>query len=453
MQRPRKISLRENQKLSMNSDLKDIFKLIAVLSLLIVIGWLVVFFSNHDAEKKQLLFPPYALSSWKSVTAQEINYSLDGTGNYSIDENQWSKIQTDLSRIYVLEVLTEPNQSLIQEFAKETPTFSINLSQGKLSYYLGAVNKDTGNFWLKIITSKNNQSIYYLCRSEIYFDGFYQTDLEGNRLSYYRFENYFIQPFKSWYGKNFWISAKSFSLRTERNILFSINIEEKSFWPVPPPEVEIKKEFMQGYVALVDRWIPTSVEVLTKEKLNELSQKHDFILEFKLTDQSLLKLSIIDTDENSGLLWKEQGLFFPAPKEFLNQLVILPENFYLEKIVSIEKIWKQLQSNSNASFQWVNLKTHKESTIKFAMIEKNKSWKNFFCFMTACLDMTQAPLMKINQVIPLAQKQWSEQADFQLIFNHESYYFSHSPYKLQVLTPQGYEFSFINREKEIYPTE
>lgn len=442
----------------MNSDYKDILKLCVITLFLMIFSWLVSYYKNHDQDHQRLLFSQAFMSSWEKITAQNIHYiiEVDKVNNHQqeksvflISPKHWSRVLKDFSQIYVVEESSLLTEQLEKEFEHEKPAFFVQTHDAQLKFSLGDINLSTGNFWLKEENMTTKVTKFFLCRSEIYFEGFYQTDLEGEQLSYKRFENYFTQPFKSWYGDNFWQKATMISLKTKKNTLFSLDIKAKSMTPQPPPEIEIQQSFFQQYINTILLWKPDSIEFLSSSEVQNKISPHDFILEIVLLDKTVMHMQLTDR----GFLWLDRGIFFPASKSFLDQIVMLPDNFYARKILFFEKLRQLLQEDASASFEWHNIKLKKQVKLTYAMISQHNSWQSFLCLLANCLTDQQPPLLKTKQLLAAEVAMWIKSADYKLVFQQKSYYFQHTPYKLQVLSSDGNEYNFINSMKEIYPKD
>jgi len=233
----------------MNSDSKDILKLVLILILLLVIAWCLSFFTTFDSVHKKLLFSSYDLDSWHSVKVDNILYKIKETKNVSkqkvssfvIAPAQWNTIQQDWSQIYVLEEIKKLPLTIADQF-QTAPCLSVITKNQNQKICLGDVNNSTGNFWIQI------DDLFYLARTEMYFEGLYQSDVEGMRLSYHRLKSYFTEPFKNWYGQNFWSNAQQWSLKTKKSTLFSLNTDADLLYTYITKNIEIHREAKIEYL-------------------------------------------------------------------------------------------------------------------------------------------------------------------------------------------------------------
>lgn len=436
------------KKYTITSDLQDIIKLGMTLLILIGIAWFISFYSRVDNSNKQYLFSAYELSQWEALESNQVLYYKENSSYkkdssllaFEISSSQWDKILSDFTQVYVLEELDNPTKEIINSFSEAT-CLTIYKKQNPISLCLGNVNSNTGNFLIKF------QNSYFIAKTEMYFEGLYQSEVEGNRLSYHRFLSYFKEPFKSLYGKNFWAKGVEWSLKTKKNTLFSISVDLQLLVPVLPPEVKVDQVLLSQYLHNFKKWIPAKGEKLDSNQQVELSTTYDFLISVKDENGKIDNFALL----NNGLWWLEKNIFFTAPQIIMDQLIALPDSFYQKKIVSMAEFWTQMQKGEIESFEWKDLLKNKSRTILSKEVIANPPWQQFFCLLSGCLSQGISVVMKVKLLNEAEFEQQLKMADHQLRINTHSYYFRHDPYRLEVITPQKYHFIFVSRLKELYP--
>ena len=435
-------------KNKIHTDLKDIVKLSIIFIILIITAWAVSFYSTVDSTHKKLLFSSYELNQWDAIESNQVLYVKKNsklakdisTLVFEVNPKRWDRILNDLSQIYVVEKVLNPSTPIKQKFSNLW-CFIVYKNFIQSSVCIGDANLSTGNFLIKI------QDSYFIAKTDMYFEGLYQSEVEGNLLSYQRLLSYFKEPFKRWYGENFWTNATQWSLKTKKNTLFTISADNHLLLPSVPSEVQVDQVMLSRYLENFRKWVPANTEKVSTTQQAEYRTAYDFLIAVKAENGKMQNFALL----SDGLWWLEKNIFFAAPQATLDQLVVLPDSFYQKKILSMEALWKEMQKGEIDSIQWQDLRKDKNIVLQSKVVVSNPKWQQFFCLLSGCLPPDISVVMKIKTLTDAEFEQQLTVMDHQLQMNKHKYYFKHDPYRLEVLTPQKFHFIFVSRLKELYP--
>jgi hypothetical protein len=433
--------------MALQKDIKDIFKLSGLLCILIIIAWSISFFSGLDGAKRKNLFSLYEIQEWKAIEVNQVLYivqngheeNANSQLSFHIEPKQWEKIVQDFERITIIEENIKPPLQTIQEISLN-PCLKIHQKKSQVSFCLGQVNESTGNFWIQYGEK------FFLVQTDMYFEGLYQSELEGLRLSYQRLKSYFLEPFKNWYGKNLWSNVEDITLTTKKSRLFSLNQKGELHYPQIPQDMEVDIEIIKNYFSKLLNWIPSQASSAIPS--DQALQNADFFIQLKLSNGLEEKFAIYDL----GLWLEDKKIFFHAPKTFLEELIVLPEQFYQKKILSLSQIWENIKSKKISSIEWFDLsKSKTKNVIQNQEILESPKWQQFFCLFSACLSQGISVVMKHVELTETEFELQKKKADKMLKIEGQVYYFKSDTFRLEILTPQKQQFIFISRIKDIYP--
>jgi len=434
--------------MALQKDIKDIFKLVSILFILIFIAWSISFFSGLDGAKRKNLFSLNELDQWRSIEINRVMYIIPNDLqkntdksqlSFEIDSKQWEKIVQDLVRITIVEENINAPDEIKQQLSSNS-CLKIHLTNSQKLFCLGSVNESTGNFWIQYGEK------FFLVQTDMYFEGLYQSEIEGLRLSYQRLRIYFLEPYKNWLGENSWSHVEEITLATQKSRLFSIKKNGVLSYPQTPKDMDVDAPTIKSYFANLSLWIPSQVS--NALPADQSLKNPDFFLLLKLKSGLEEKWAFYDL----GLWSDDKKIFFHATQSFLEDLIILPEQFYQKKILSLSHIWDNLKNKKVSSLEWIDISNKKsKKVLQSQEILESPNWQQFFCLVSGCLPEGISVVMKQMELNSKEYELQKNKADRILRVDGQEYYFKSDTFRLEILTPKKQKFIFISRLKEIYP--
>lgn len=431
--------------------IKRLFPLLLTVVVLTSLILLIEYFSHTDDIQKRHLFSNFEVQDWVSVQVQNKNFHFAsdfdqahapvGDSVFYLTKEQTLSVKEDFRRIYVVESATKIDPSLAQ-YLHNSESHSLllvhrNKDQTKLSLY--PINTDTGYFWMKLTTDQNT-STYYLCESDVNFEGFYKTAHEGKILGYYHFKRYFTDALKKWWGQNFWRGALKLSLTTKKNVMFSIDVQTKEVVPSPNNEVSYHANHVEGYLNKILQWVPDDIVKVTADLASSFKQESNFYLKFDMPEGKVLQLLVLE----EGFFWEEKNILLKGSKQSLEGIIILGDQLLEKRLASLAKDMNKLFEDSKSTISGKILKTGQVFTLTKQDLEEKNFWKTLFCLVCSCENRSVEPFMRVQKMLPEESKRAKQRATFYIDLALKRYYFLLEGKKVEVLTPESNRFIFIS---------
>lgn len=387
--------------------LKKLLPTLGLFLVLLLVAIFLEYYSTRKEDNRSTLFSYYELAQIKEINVKDMVFILDSESLQTWDllaqkkflTNKLisSEIRNDWSKIFVKEKVLNPSEDLKLFFKNNVlGNLSWKNSDDKIeSWFIYPVNNETGQFWIKKI-SENNEVVYFLCESEIDFDGFYQTVDEGKRISFLHFSQYFLNPIQKLWQMNLWHDAKNLSLTTNKSTLFSIDILGNTLTSNSNIGLLTNKSLIKEYVNMVLSLVPVSVDILDESHLEKLNNSTSFNIKFTNTILGDINFGI----SNEGIFSRERNLLFKFVINPEEKLIVLPDRFYVPRILSLY----ELAMHSNEDITLMNSSTNVEKIFTWKDVFNDQAGNKFFCFLINCdYDKHDESDIQPSKVIPYFQ--------------------------------------------------
>lgn len=444
--------------------MKRLLPYFVTLLILILLVLLMEYFTARKEEDRQALLSYFEIDRIKEVSVGDFHFKFANKDKlhwnhifkkeFQVDENKAIEIKKDWANIFVKEKYQNPPQNLVEYFYKNKfATLSwLNSNNEKTVWTLYPVNNETGQFWLSQEILEGSTT-YYLCESEIDFDGFYQTVVEGKRLSFLHFSEYFTDPLKKWWNKSPWEGATEISLITGKSTLFSIDATTFKLKSHKTINIANKVDVaaVKNYVDLLFHLIPRDIELLSEEKLEELQATTSFYFKF---ENSILGNMILGISKE-GFFNKENRVLFKTHINPEEKFIVLPDRFFLPGIAGLQDILLSFsqRDDTGKEFEWINVKSKQKINLSIRQIQKDKELYDFFCFFMNCPNKEDVesdtvvrarPFFKAKNADDATIKYFKSKANYILKTKNAIYYFVFSHQRVDVLEDNRVQYIFIS---------